>query len=889
MTNGAPSKTNTRSRLRIALALIAVLVLALVVPPLIGVSRYKGKIAGLMEESLGRPVRLSSVEVRLLPWPGFVLHDLTVAEDPAYGAEPVLYASKVTASLHLLALWRGRLEIDKISVDDATLNVVRTAPGQWNLDPIFRIAAAQTGATSKAVPMGLVPRAARRLPSLVATNSRIDFKNGAEKLPFSLLNADLSVWQSSPGEWRIRLRGQPARTDVDLHQEETGVVRMEASVHTAASLQQMPLRLDLNWRKAQLGELARLVTGSDPGWRGDLTGDLHLEGTADAARVALRLRAAEVHRAEFAPAAPLDFDANCGFDYRYNRRSIENLACTSPLGNGQLRLTGEKPGLDAPAQFTVELNRIPVAAGLDLLRTLRSSIDPGLEAAGSVSGKIAYAASEAAIPPPVAGVRLRRGRPASVHPSSPFSGSLTVDNFAVNGGGLSQPVQAAKIVLAPSTDPKLSTDALTGAVNIPAGGQTPLAVTLRFALAGYAVGVRGQASLARARELAHAAGIPQTQALAGLAGEPLTVDLVAAGPWMPPEENFFAVASGAKTEDSASQSPASLGDALPAADTLTGTVLLRNANWRSDFLAMPVQIEEASLHFDGLCLRWDPVLFAYGPVKGSAALNLPLNCPAQAPAPQPCLTQFQLQFGQLDAALLQSALLGAPQKTTLLSGLLDRLHPSSSPSWPALEGTVKADALLLGPVTLRDLSTDLRVQPAGAQIDSLVASLLGGSLHVSGAIVKPANDRDKPDYVLNGSFQRLNAASLGTLLGLRWAGAPLNGSGTIELAGYTAADLAASAKGALHFACGRGAMGAPASAKSGQIPDPLARFQAWTGDAAIANGKLTLDRSAVSSVVSTGSRTQSVSATVVFAHPPVVRFAPGEPSVPKPSPSRPPR
>ncbi len=131
-----------------------------------------------------------------------------------------------------------------------------------------------------------------------------------EKLPFSLVNADLSFWQENPGEWRIRLRGQPARTDVSLYLEETGVVRMEASMRRAPTLRQMPLHLDLDWRNAQFGQLARLITGSDPGWRGDLTGELHLDGTADAAQIAMRLRATGVHRAEFTPASPLDFDAN---------------------------------------------------------------------------------------------------------------------------------------------------------------------------------------------------------------------------------------------------------------------------------------------------------------------------------------------------------------------------------------------------------------------------------------------------------------------------------------------------------------------------------------------------------------------------------------------------
>lgn len=902
MTNGADRKKKLHGRLWVALAVLAllVLVLALVVPPLISVSHYKGQITHLIAQSLGRPVRLSSVEVRLLPWPGFVLSDLSVAEDPAYGAEPVLHATKVTASLRLLALWRGKLEIDKISVDEASLNLVRAGPGRWNLDPIFRTAAAQTGvpiggsgASANGSGNGSGDGGAQRLPSLEATNSRINFKNGAEKLPFSLLNADISLWQASPGEWRIRLRGQPARTDVSLYQEETGVVRMEASVRAAPALREMPVHVDLNWREARLGQLARLISGSDPGWRGDLTGDLQIDGTADAAQVAMRLRASGVHRAEFAPAAPMDFDANCSFVYHHTRRMLENLACDSPLGDGRMRLSGEKLGLDTPPQFTVEMDRIPVAAGLDALRTLRSGFDPDLEAGGTVSGKIVYAAGTGSAAQPEKPATNPANRPASkpaksqpglkadAEPTGPFTGSLTVADLVLTGGGLSRPVQASRITLEPSAAPHASASALTGTVAIPAGGDTPLVLTLRFSLSGYQVGVRGQASFARARELAHAAGIPQSQALSALAGDPIAVGLTAAGPWIPPEVPLPVNTESASAPPAAQElpalapSPSSSADVIPSTDSLTGTVTLRNANWKADFLANHVQIAEATLHLDGANLRWEPVIFSYGPVKGTVSLSVPLDCPSELPEPQPCAVQFQMQFGDLDAGLLESALLGAKEKTTMLSDLINRLHPAASPPWPALEGTVQADSLTLGPITLQDVSAELRVLPTGVEITNVDAGLFGGSVHLGGSLVKPATDQDKPAYSFEGDFQKLDGPSIGALLGLRWAGDPLNGNGKIELAGYTGEDLAASAHGALHFECRRGAIGNQPSESSksetvgaGPVPAALGRFDAWTGDAAIASGGLTLDQS----FVTTGARKQSVQATVTFGDPPVVSF-----------------
>ena len=140
-----------RKSLRPILILAAFLLLLLVVPPLVSIGRYKSQITRLISESLGRPVRLSSVELRIFPWPGFEITNLSVAEDPAYGAEPVLHANTVRASIRLLSLWRGRLEIGTISVDEASLNVVHNGPGKWNLDPLFRTAVARAGSASGAI------------------------------------------------------------------------------------------------------------------------------------------------------------------------------------------------------------------------------------------------------------------------------------------------------------------------------------------------------------------------------------------------------------------------------------------------------------------------------------------------------------------------------------------------------------------------------------------------------------------------------------------------------------------------------------------------------------------------------------------------------------------
>ena len=856
-----------RKRLRPVIFLVVFLLLLLIVPPLVSISRYKSQITRLISESLGRPVRLSSVEMRLFPWPGFEITNLNVAEDPAYGAEPVLHANTVRASIRLLSLWRGRLEIGSISLDEASLNVVRAGPGRWNLAPLFRTAAAKAGSTG--TPAGVKRKVP--LPYLEATESRINFKDGAEKLPFSLVNAEFELWQESPGDWRVRLRGQPARTDVSLFQEDTGVVRLEASMHHATSLDRMPIQLDLDWRDAQLGQLSRLLFGADPGWRGDLTGNLHLDGTAESAHIVTRLGAEGVHRAEFAPAEPLDFDANCDLVYHFTRRSFDKLNCSSPVGTGRISITGDQQGADAAPRLTAELDHVPVAAGLALLRTVRSGVAPDLQAAGKVTGKIAYDATA-----PATAETMKPGRASRVHvaepPAGPLTGSLTVEGLTLSGGGLTQPVEAPKIELKPELPQAAGGHlALGGATAVPLGGTSPMAVNMSLTLDGYRAELRGQASMGRARELTRAAGLEQAPALEGLAGDPLSVDLVAAGPWLVQPGNVEQAPAESDAEaESAKPDKAGMTTApggTPATDTLTGTVTLHNANWRADYLANHVQISQATLSLTVGQLRWEPIDFSYGPVKGAAELEVRTDCPPG----ETCRPRFGVHFSSLDAADLQTAILGAHEKGSLLSSFIDRLHPATSPPWPEMDGTLDADTLVLGPITLTSAAVKLKVTAAGAQISSVTGELLGGRLDASGSFTRAETDEGKPGYTFSGKLVNLSAAAVGKWLGQHWTGGTMNVTGDLALGGYTGKDLADSAKGTLQFDWVRGAVNGktPGKTRSELLPASLAHFERWSGKADIGSDAVTLGENQVQA----GLRRDRVEGSVKFGDPPVISFA----------------
>ncbi|MGC1421690.1 MAG: AsmA family protein [Terracidiphilus sp.] len=854
MTEEAQGRAHWRSKLWIAALALTILVSVIVIPPLVSITRYKTRIARAMSTSLGRPVRMSGVELRLLPRPEFVITDLIVDEDPTYGAEPVLHANSVTAAIRLFTLWRGRLEINRISVDEASLNLVRTTEGRWNLDTLFRTA---SHSQAEGVKAGRpIP-----LPYLEATNSRINIKRGFEKLPYSLVNADLSFWEENPGDWRIRLKGQPARTDVSLDQADTGIVQLEGRMRRAEELRLMPMHVEMEWREAQLGQLSRLLIGSDAGWRGDVTAEMKLDGTADAANVTTRLRATGVHREEFAPVAPLDFDANCGFSYHYSARTIEKLVCDSPLGDGHLRLEGNLPS-DGQPKLSLELQKIPAQAVLDALRTVRQELGAGLEADGTLSGKLTYDTTA----PPVATPQvkpLHRGKKtmAKQAPAAPgpLSGSVTVDALKLSGGALGQPIQIQKVVFEPSVGTNGLGSELAGTANVPAGAPAPLVFALRLTKSGYQVTARGSGSPARVRQFAHAAGLKEAGALDAIAGEQVTLDLAIAGPWLPapdvlPAENARVITAPAVGAASVANEP------LP--DRLTGTVTLHDANWKTDALPTAVQISEATLQLDGGSGVWDPVVFTYGPLIGTARLELP----ACDVAGEECTPKVNLAFPSLDAAELQATLLGAEKKGTLLSTVIARLTPSSTRTWPAFQGTVEVDSLALGPVKLENLTAEVNFSATSAEITSLDAGLLGGQIHLTGKI----ENGDKPAYSLAGNFQKVNPAELCGVLKLECTGTSFDGDGKLELAGYAGNELANSAKGTVHFDWKKGGISGRPGAPGESFSPALTRFDQFSGDAEIADGGIVLKENQVQQ----GARKGTVEASVRFGEPPAVSFGP---------------
>ncbi|HEX6466513.1 MAG TPA: AsmA family protein, partial [Terriglobales bacterium] len=305
-----------RSRLRIALYTAGLLIAAFVIPPfisldLIHLDRFRARLIVSIGRSLGRKVSTGSVRLRLLPRPGFDISDFVVDDDPRYGPEPVLRAAEVRAHLRLASLWGGHLQIASLSLENASLNLVRGKDGTWNLGQLL-LQAAQTPSAPTAK---LKIEARPRFPYIEVSDGRINFKSGDEKKVFALKEAEFALWLASEDRWNMRLKARPMRSDQNL--ADTGTISVSGSFDRARSIDQIPFHLKVSIDGAQLGQLTRLIYGYDRGWHAGVHLLTEVRGTPTDFSSSTEATFSSFRRYDIATASNLDVRVRCAARHRH--------------------------------------------------------------------------------------------------------------------------------------------------------------------------------------------------------------------------------------------------------------------------------------------------------------------------------------------------------------------------------------------------------------------------------------------------------------------------------------------------------------------------------------------------------------------------------------------
>ncbi|MGH9717787.1 MAG: hypothetical protein ACRD4R_13825 [Candidatus Acidiferrales bacterium] len=229
-------------------------------------SRLRTKLTARLESAFGRPVQVGSYGFSIWDGPVLEADSVKIGEDPRFGNEYFLRADSISVGLHWLSLLRGHVSLGTLSLNHPSLNLVRDAGGEWNVEEWLPRPA--TGVPSSAPGANLggnsSPLQFRRIE---ISDGRIDFKRGYEKLAFAFVGVNGTVETDAPGRWHIELTASPWRAAVLT--QRPGVIRVNGHIGGTSS-RLRPAALEISWKDASIADFFRLLHGDDYGIRGKL-------------------------------------------------------------------------------------------------------------------------------------------------------------------------------------------------------------------------------------------------------------------------------------------------------------------------------------------------------------------------------------------------------------------------------------------------------------------------------------------------------------------------------------------------------------------------------------------------------------------------------------------
>src|SRR5580658_360446 len=793
------------SKRRMAIAAVVILLGLFLVRP--GAARLKARIANSISRAVARPVEIGAVHLRFLPQPGFDLDNLVIYEDPAFGAEPMLRAPEVTADVRLTSLVRGRLDIARLELTEPSLNLVRRADGRWNWEDLLE----RTERTPLAPTAKSKSEARPGFPYIEASSGRINFKAGPEKKPYALLDADFAVWQESENTWGARLKAEPLRTDMSL--TDTGVLRMNGIWQRAGSLRETPLQFSLEWDHVQLGQLTKLVSGSDKGWRGEVRVDATLSGIPAAMKVSVDTSVQEFHRYDISSSEGLRLAAHCDARYSSVEGMMREILCSAPVDKGTITLRGDAglPGVHK-VDLALDMENVPVSAVAQLARRAKKNLPVDLVSSGTVEGS--FAVNEDGPSPhgpefqgrgEITNLRLR-----SANTKVEFApGSVP---FVLNSGRDSVPAPSkGKLVRSLEAEVLPPPDELHIEYGpFPVALGRPVAAQARgwLARSGYGMVIRGDGEVSHTLRLASLLGLPAMKAsVEGVA----QMELRIAGSW------------------AGSVSGTGSGFSLPE---VTGNAQLHNVRAVVQGVNGPIEILSAELE-----LLPDEVLVEKLSARAADAhwtgtVALPRGCGM----PGACLVRFNLNTEEVGLGEI-SAWLGSQPSQRRWYQMLTSSEPAAPTFLDNLRasGKVSAGRLRIHDVAASRVSASLDLDHRKLKISDLRADLLGGTHRGDWQADFTA---EAPVYSATGTLTGISLRQMADAMHDAWIAGTAGGTYQLTASGVDSAAFWESAEGGVQFDVRDGIL-SHISLTSDEGP---LRIEHWQGHARLRDGKIGIDK-----------------------------------------------
>jgi hypothetical protein len=770
-----------------------------------GVYQLRSRIAGSIGRALDRRVTLDNVRLHFLPRPSFDLEGLVIYDDPAFSAEPMIRAQEVSAAIRFRSLLRGRLEIATLSATEPSINLVRNDEGRWNLAILLeRNAQIPAAPTEK-------PASERRpaFPYLEASSARINFKLGQTKKSYALMDADVALWQDSDNSWGARIKAAPVRTDFNL--TDTGLLQINATWQRAPSLRSTPMQLAVQWQKGQLGQITKLLSGKDRGWRGGVSFTANLSGTLEALQIESQTAIDGFHRYDIVGSENVRLATVCSGRYNAITITLADLLCESPISGGTFRLRGtfamveEQPTYD----LTLAVEEVPLTSVVRLLRQAKKQIPGDLTASGLLNAEFRTTRSVPIVPEDGLLQHLSQtwsgnGSATNVRLSSNAGkdefgfGTIPIVLVGAESQGFAQrgrpghPRRQEEEADQEPAAPHLRMGPITLAMN----GSSPVNAGGWMSTAGYRFFLRGDVELKDLFRLENVLGLPVARPAAEGSAK---LDVNVSGPW----QGFAAAVSA-------------------------GTAQLRNVRAEMHGLNTPIEIGSAAMILTPDAVWMQKIAARTGSTHWSGGVTAPRHCaaPSVVPGAAPnCVFQFDLTADELSTGDLAEWFTPHPAKRLWYRILNSNSNSSSDDaqsSSPLLaiqvHGNLHIGRFGLKKVLATQVATQVEVDRGKITLTALRAELLGGTHQGNWTIDVPSHGVSAHDasaqnafaqtlrYHGSGTLHNISLEHVGTLMNDAWIAGTADGKFDVEGSGDSFHELLARSDGKLQFVMRNGSL-----------------------------------------------------------------------------------
>jgi len=441
-------------RIGIALGVLIVLIVAaaLIFAATFNVDKYHGTIQSELQKRLGRPVTLGAMHLGIFP-PRFRVQDLAIADDPRFGGDaPFVKAQELDVSVKLLPLIHKQIEINSLSLQRPSLNLIKNQAGVWNFASLGHPAettnaqpSARTQPKAGAKTPSNQPTPESQVPSEKPSAAPAEQQFSVEQLTIqdgqiSLLDLVKSKTPSLYDHIDVILKNfapnQPFTVDAAVHMVGAGSQEATLQGKGGPLVLQDPVKTsfhgNLDLKQVGIADLAKFVNSPAlSGTDGILTGQTKINNDSGklTAQGETNVQNAKVHGMDLG--YPISAQYDLTDDLAADMITIRKLALK--LGPTPIDVTGTVNAKLTPAQLdlNVRATNVSIAEAAKLAAASGVALSQGTVVNGNINANV-----------------QARG-PAD---KLALNGTITANNIQASGKDIAQPVQiqSATLNLTPS-------------------------------------------------------------------------------------------------------------------------------------------------------------------------------------------------------------------------------------------------------------------------------------------------------------------------------------------------------------------------------------------------------------------------------------------------------